>query len=119
MALTDCKTVRHARAPSVHKQEPGFHKNRGWMAPVCWQPHDHNLVRVCNSEQAGCSPGMRVKAEARLRADHPRSGSFGVGLPKSIRAAPSNSDAGLSFRCAAHFRLLAEQVRCAHRCSAS
>jgi hypothetical protein len=119
MALTGRKTVRHTKAPSVRKQEPGFRKNRGWMAPVCWKRHRHNLVRACNSEQAGCSPGTRVKAEARLRADYPRSGSFRVRPPKSIRAVPSNSDAGPSFRCAARFRWLAEQVHCARRRSAS
>jgi len=89
------------------------------MALVCWKRHHHNLERVCNSEQAGCSLGTRVKAEARLRAGHRRSGSFRVRPPKSIRSVPSNSDAGLSFRCAARFRLLAEQVHCARRCSAS
>jgi len=118
-ALTGCKTVRYTRATNARKQEPGFHKNCGWMALVCWKRHHHNLEPVCNSEQAGCSPGTRVKAEARLRADHPRSGSFRVRPPKSIRSVPSNSDAGPSFRCVARFRLLAEQVHCARRRSAS
>ena len=88
------------------------------MALVCWKRH-HNLARVCNSEQAGCRPGTRVKAEARLRADHPRSGSFRDPSPKSIPAVPTNSDAELSFRCVARFHLPAEQVRCARRRSAS
>jgi len=61
-----------------------------------------------------------VKAEARLHADYLRSGSFRVRPPKSIRSVTSScSDVGPSFRYAAHFRLLAEQVHCARRCSAS
>jgi len=90
------------------------------MALVWWKRHHHNLARVCNSEQAGCRPGTRVKAEARLRAGPPRSGSLRVRPPKSIRSVTSScSDVGPSFRYAAHFRLLAEQVHCARRCSAS
>lgn len=90
------------------------------MALVWWKRHHHNLARVCNSEQAGCRPGTRVKAEARWHAGPPRSGSLRVRPPKSIRSVTSScSDVGPSFRYAAHFRLLAEQVHCARHRSAS